>query len=170
MGFGTGIVPKKCGFSLQNRGAGFSLDPMHPNALQPLKRPYHTIIPCMLTHADESNSLYATMSNMGGFMQPQGHLQLIVAMVECGLDPQASIDLPRFCIGDGTSDGTVYMEEGVESDIITRLKSMGHSIISNVSSYDRRIFGKAQIIMIDRRNQIRWAGSDGRSDGCAVGY
>jgi len=92
MGFGTGLVPDDCGFTLQNRGFGFSLDATVPNALAPKKRPYHTIIPGMLTHSD-TNELYATISNMGGFMQPQGHMQLTIALIAGDLDPQVS-----FCI------------------------------------------------------------------------
>jgi len=169
MGFGTGIVPDGCGFTLQNRGFGFSFDSEHPNALSGGKRPYHTIIPGMLTYAD-TDELYATLSNMGGNMQPQGHMQLTVDMVAGGMDPQAAVDKPRFCIASGTQDGVVQVEEGVPEKTVNDLKSRGHIVQDNVSGHARSIFGRAQIIKRDRRNGVLWAGSDGRADGCAMGF
>jgi gamma-glutamyltranspeptidase / glutathione hydrolase len=169
MGFGTGIVPTKCGFTLQNRGFGFSMDPDHPNVVAPRKRPYHTIIPGMLTHAD-NNDLYATISNMGGNMQPQGHIQLTVGLVSGKLDPQTAIDFPRFCIADGTQSGQVFMEQEVNHEIVEELRRRGHSIQSGITGHARAMFGRAQIIKRDRETGVLWAGSDGRADGCAIGF
>ena len=170
MGFGTGIVPKGCGFTLQNRGSGFTLGPPeHPNFVGPSKRPYHTIIPGMLTHSD-TGELYATISNMGGNMQPQGHMQLTLNLLARGMDAQTAIDQPRFCIADGTQGGTVSIEEGVENDTIQALQKMGHNVVGNVNGHGRSLFGRAQIIVRNRKNGVLWAGSDGRADGCAMGY
>jgi gamma-glutamyltranspeptidase/glutathione hydrolase len=169
MGFGSGIVPKGCGFTLQNRGFGFTLTDGHPNAPAPAKRPFHTIIPGIITHAD-TGELYATISNMGGNMQPQGHLQLTVNMLAGGLDPQAAIDMPRFCIADGTQGGTAYLESGIDERVVKELDALGHSLLPNIAGHERSVFGRAQIIKRDRRTGVLWAGSDGRADGCAIGY
>jgi gamma-glutamyltranspeptidase/glutathione hydrolase len=164
-GFGTGIVPKGFGFTLQNRGHNFSLDPNHPNALEPRKRPYHTIIPAMVTHED--GSLYAAYGVMGGFMQPQGHVQVLSALVDDGLDPQAALDLPRFCIEVEESGGRVALEEGIPSNVIYALEKMGHPVYS-VSGFDRSLFGRGQVILRDSETGVLCAGSDPRADGCAM--
>eukprot|EP00939_MAST-03C_sp_MAST-3C-sp1_P002947 g2947.t1 len=168
MGFGTGIVPEKCGFSLQNRGHNFSLDPTHPNSYAPKKRPYHTIIPGMALLP--SGELFATFTGMGGFMQPQSHLQLMHNMLDLGMDPQAAIDAPRFCIADGTSGGTVFFEEGVDPAVVSDLKKMGHRVCEKlVTGHARSLFGRAQIILRDPKTGVLCGGSDGRADGLALG-
>uniref|UniRef100_A0A7S0Q1H2 Gamma-glutamyltransferase n=1 Tax=Coccolithus braarudii TaxID=221442 RepID=A0A7S0Q1H2_9EUKA len=170
-GFGTAIVPTACGFSLQNRGCNFTLEPGHPNCLAGGKRPFHTIIPAM---ALKDGALFASFTNMGGFMQPQGHVQLIVNMVDYGMEPQAAIDAPRFCIGGGNTDDEevtpcVYLEEGIGEEAAGQLRSMGHAVEHGVGGHERARFGRAQIIQ-RLPTGVLWAGSDGRSDGMAVGW
>ena len=170
MGFGTGIVPTGWGFSLQNRGHNFSLDPAHPNALAPGKRPYHTIIPAMATRLD--GSLFASFGVMGGFMQPQGHLQVVISLANDQLDPQAALDRPRFCISGGTASGQVALESGIPKDVMSKLAQMGHNVVP-VSGYERAIFGRGQIIIRTEDGQSGvaadlWGGSDPRADGCAM--
>jgi gamma-glutamyltranspeptidase/glutathione hydrolase len=164
-GFGTGIVPKGFGFSLQNRGHNFSLDPNHPNRLEPRKRPYHTIIPAMVTRAD--GSLYASYGVMGGFMQPQGHIQVLSALVDDRLDPQSALDQPRFCIEAEEAGGDVALEEGIPAAVISDLEMMGHPVYL-VSGYDRSLFGRGQVILRDPATGVLSAGSDPRADGCAM--
>jgi gamma-glutamyltranspeptidase/glutathione hydrolase len=165
-GFGTGIVPKGWGFTLQNRGLGFSLDPENPNALMPGKRPYHTIIPALITHED-SGDLSACYGVMGGFMQPQGHMQIAIGLIDDCLDPQAALDRPRFCIEDGTAGGRIALEEGIPVDTVGALAKMGHDVYQ-VSGMDRSQFGRGQIILRDRESGVLWGGSDPRADGLVM--
>ena len=166
MGFGTGIVPKSWGFTLQNRGHNFDLDPNHPNALMPRKRPYHTIIPAMATRKSDG-SLFASFGVMGGFMQPQGHIQVFTAMVDSDLDPQAALDLPRFCIEDGTAGGTVALEDGSSDAVATDLTERGHQV-KKVAGWERALFGRGQIILRDAESGVLIGGSDPRADGYAA--
>jgi len=161
MGFGTGIVPPGWGFSLQNRGHNFSLDPQHFNCLAPRKRPYTTIIPGLMTRAD--GSLFGPLGVMGGFMQPQGHLQVGLSLMQ-GLDPQAALDLPRFCIEADT--GLLLLEEGIPWKTAARLSDRGHAI-RPVSGWGRAAFGRGQVILREA-NGLLTGGSDPRADGCAM--
>ncbi|MCW5875629.1 MAG: gamma-glutamyltransferase family protein [Anaerolineales bacterium] len=165
-GFGTGIVPEGWGFTLQNRGYGFSLDPAHPNALAPGKRPYHTIIPALITHA-ESGELFASYGVMGGYMQPQGHLQVALGLIDDGLDPQAALDRPRFCIEDGSASLELAVEEGLPAETQAGLGAMGHRL-NEVGGLGRALFGRGQVILRDRESGVLWGGSDPRADGLAM--
>jgi gamma-glutamyltranspeptidase/glutathione hydrolase len=173
MGFGTGIVPQGWGFSLQNRGHNFSLDPQHPNALAPGKRPYHTIIPAMITRdleatgAEGRQELYASYGVMGGFMQPQGHLQVACNLIDDGLDPQAALDQPRFSILSGEASGEIGLEYGISEDTLAQLSAMGHPV-QLLSGYQRATFGRGQVIRRDPQSGVLWGGSDPRADGCAM--
>ena len=178
MGFGTGIVPQGWGFSLQNRGHAFSLDPKHPNVLQPGKRPYHTIIPSLITRVGNSTQkcgekqvedLFACFGVMGGFMQPQGHVQVAVSLIDDHQDPQAALDRPRFCIEDGDAGGKVLLEKGISPKVVKNLEKIGQPV-EMVDGYDRSVFGRGQVIVSDADNGVLWGGSDPRADGCAMGY
>lgn len=168
MSFGTGIVPQGCGFSLQNRGAGFSLDPRHVNALAPAKRPYHTIMPGLITNAD--GSLQAAFGVMGGFMQPQGHLQVVSALVDDAVDPQAALDRPRFQLTAASPAALpaapVALEEGLEQ-VAADLERRGHQV-RVAAGPERPGFGRGQVIWRASEG-VLWGGSDPRADGCALG-
>ncbi|MCY4483268.1 MAG: gamma-glutamyltransferase family protein [Spirochaetaceae bacterium] len=168
MSFGTGIVPEGCGYALQNRGAGFVLEPGHANSLAPGKRPYHTIIPGMMTNSD--GGLQAAFGVMGGFMQPQGHLQVVSALLDDGVDPQAALDRPRFQLAAGSvaalSGAAVRLEEGLEA-VADQLRDRGHRV--QLAAGDARLgFGRGQAIWRTGEG-VLWGGSDPRGDGCALG-
>jgi len=165
-GFGSGLVVREAGIALQNRGELFSLDPAHPNRLEPGKRPYHTIIPAMATR---DGDLAASFGVMGGFMQPQGHLQVIVSLFGDGLDPQAALDRPRFCILEGEPGGQIAVEDGIPFDVLAGLAARGHQIMP-VTGSGRALFGGGQIIMRDPASGVLWGGSDPRKDGAAVAF
>jgi gamma-glutamyltranspeptidase/glutathione hydrolase len=166
MNFGAGIVPSGLGFALQNRGHNFSLDPAHPNVLAPWKRPYHTIIPALATRGFDG-ALFASFGVMGGFMQPQGHVQVTIALADDRLDPQAALDRPRFYITGGEAGGRVALEEGISVQTMAQLAVMGHPLMP-VSGHARSMFGRGQIILRDAETGVLWAGSDPRADGCAM--
>jgi gamma-glutamyltranspeptidase/glutathione hydrolase len=166
VGFGAGIVARDTGIFLQNRGAGFSLDPEHPNVYAPGKRPYHTIIPGMAT---QNGELWASFGVMGGFMQPQGHFQVISSMVDDDLNPQEALDRPRFCLLTGTSSSILALEEGIPVQSMARLAELGHSI-QPMSGDNRKYFGSGQIIRRDAESGVLYGGSDPRTDGLVAAF
>jgi gamma-glutamyltranspeptidase/glutathione hydrolase len=173
-GFGSGIIPRGCGFTLQNRGANFSLAADHPNVLAPRKRPYHTIIPAMITNVSDG-SLHSVYGVMGGFMQPQGHVQVLLNMLSFNYHPQAALDAPRICIAAGNAelgkalDRTVYVEEGVSEGAVEGLQKLGHKV-KVLTGWERGMFGRGQIIRVhyDEGKLVYSAGSDLRGDGMAI--
>ena len=166
-GFGSAIVPRNCGFSLQNRGAGFALEPGHPNVLEGGKRPYHTIMPAMLTRPD--GSLFAAFGVMGGWNQPQGHTQVAINLIDRGMDPQTAIDEPRFSIYADPPNGEIWVEDSVPVDVISALAQLGHPVRPASGALRSGAVGKGQIIARDPKSGVLWAGSDPRADGCAIG-
>jgi len=165
MAFGSGLSPQGFGFTLQNRAQQMCLDPAHPDAVAPRKRPYHTIIPALLTR-ESDGSLYGPMGVMGGFMQPQGHVQVTVAMADDGCDPQAALDRPRFGLMAGRGAGMVSVECGLPMATQAALSAMGHEL-ENIEGLARIQFGRGQIIRRDP-DGVLWGGSDPRADGCAI--
>ena len=164
-GFGTGLVVPTLGMALQNRGSLFSFDPGHPNYLEGNKRPYQTIIPAMATRDGE---MWLSFGVMGGFQQPQGHLQVVSNMVDYSLDSQQALDAPRFKI-DVQDTQDVAVEEDLSPDVISELESRGHTV-RVVSGYDRTGFGGGQVISRNPETGVLTAGSEPRKDGAAVGW
>lgn len=168
--FGSHMVPGKLGFALQNRGNLFSLDPQHPNTLEPHKRPFHTIIPGMVTKAGRPVFCFGVM---GGDMQPQGHVQVLVNLLDFGMNVQAAGDAARVRHSGsaeptgtpGKGSGTVFVESGIDDAAIARLRDLGHSVVRARDGY-----GGYQGIWIDWENGVLHGASEVRKDGAAVGY
>ena len=156
MGFGSGIVVPNTGISLQNRGHGFSLKEGHPNELAPGKRPFHTIIPAMVTHREEALFSFGVM---GGHMQPQGHVQVLTRVLDNEWNPQASSNAPRWLV---TPDFALVFEEGFEASIIEDLKHRGHRVIEQD---EFGLFGGHQGVF--KLSSGYCASSDHRKDGYA---
>lgn len=164
LGFGTGITPPGLGFPLQNRGHNFSLDPRSPNRLAPGRRPYHTIIPGLALRPD--GSLYAAFGVMGAFMQPQGQVQALAALLDDGLDPQAALDRPRFCLEEA-GGGTLALEAHLPAGLGRALAALGHRV-RRAGSGETALFGRGQVI-VRSGDGVLCGGSDPRADGLALG-
>jgi gamma-glutamyltranspeptidase / glutathione hydrolase len=156
-GFGSGVLVPGTGIALQNRGAGFSLVPGHPNQVGAGKRPFHTIIPSFLTQDDQPLGPFGVM---GGPMQPQGHLQVVVNLVDYGMNPQTALDAPRWRFVNGNQ---VELEQSVPTAIAQALAERGHDI---QIATDSHTFGKGQIILKEKGVFI--VASEPRADGIGL--
>ena len=170
-GFGSMMVPGDLGFVLQNRGALFALDDTHFNRLEPHKRPFHTIIPAFVTKAGKP---FLCFGVMGGDMQPQGHVQVLVNIIDHGMNVQAAGDAARVRhFGSATptgkpmesGGGAVAVESGLPLKVIRELQKRGHKIVRSIGS-----FGGYQAIRIDHKNGTLHGATEPRKDGAAVGY
>jgi gamma-glutamyltranspeptidase/glutathione hydrolase len=170
MGFGSGLAAPGTGFGLQNRGCSFSLDDNHANRLEPGKRPFHTIIPAMVTKAGKPCFVFGVM---GGDMQPQGHVQVLVNRLDFGMNVQAAGESPRVeHVGSATptgkpadGTGTVEVEIGMPHAIVAELEKRGHRV-----KWVPRNTGGYQGIWIDPDTGVLRGGTEARKDGAAVGY
>lgn len=169
-GMGSGMTPGKLGFVLQDRGEMFSLDPNHMNKFEPHKRPFQTIIPAFIT---KDGKPYISFGLMGGSMQPQGHAQIIVNLIDFGMNLQEAGDAPRIC-HEGSSEptdekmtdgGIIYLESGYNYETVRNLLGKGHVI-----QYTNGIYGGYQAIKWDARNKVYFGASESRKDGQAAGY
>jgi len=169
-GLGSGMCPPELGFILQDRGELFSLEEDHPNVYEPGKRPFHTIIPAFITRDGKP---WMSFGVMGGAMQPQGHAQIVVNMIDFGMNLQEAGDAPRIRHGGSsqptgevmTDGGTVYLESGIPDESIRELVRRGHNVQFTVGGY-----GGYQAIMWDEDQGVYFGASESRKDGQAAGY
>ena len=160
MGFGSGLVVPGTGISLHNRGNNFSMDPESPNCLGPSKKPYHTIIPGFLTKGNEAVGPFGVM---GGFMQPQGHVQVVSNMVDFGMNPQEALDAPRWQWIKGK---TILVEQNIPNHLALGLTARGHDI---QVQQDTGTFGRGEIIMKTEHGSLVGA-TEPRTDGCVAAW
>lgn len=169
-GMGSGMTPPGLGFILQDRGELFSLEEGHANVYEPHKRPFHTIIPAFIT---KDGKPWVSFGLMGGATQPQGHAQIVINMIDFGMNLQEAGDAPRILHngssqptgGMMTDGGVLQLETGIDYEVIRELIKMGHKISFNVGSY-----GGYQAIMWDAINKVYYGASESRKDGQAAGY
>lgn len=161
LGFGSGIVLPETGVAFQNRGYGFSLDREHVNFLVPGKKTFHTIIPGFLTRGGRPVGPFGVM---GGHMQPQGHLQVLINAINFGLNPQSALDAPRWL---WTSGRRVKVEHSFPGHLAEGLKRKGHEI---EISLDEKGFGRGQIIWRDPNSGVLFGGTEPRTDGNIACY
>jgi gamma-glutamyltranspeptidase / glutathione hydrolase len=169
-GMGSGMCPTGLGFVLQDRGEMFSLEQGHTNVYAPGKRPFQTIIPAFIT---KDRKPWVSFGLMGGDMQPQGHVQIVVNLIDFKMNLQEAGDAPRMHhIGSSeptgqqmTDGGILLLESGFQTDVIQKLMSMGHTI-----QWDLGGFGGYQAIMWDSKNKVWYGASESRKDGQAAGY
>ncbi len=170
-GFGSGMTAGSLGFPIQNRGALFTLIDGHPNQYQPRKRPFHTIIPAMVT---KDGKPWLCFGVMGGDMQPQGQVQVLCNLIDFQMNVQAAGDFARVRHeGDATPRGdpprgvgTVYVESGISDAVVEKLRQWGHQVQRQASS----AYGGYQGILIDHEHGVLHGGTESRKDGLAIGY
>jgi gamma-glutamyltranspeptidase/glutathione hydrolase len=156
--FGSGIVAGETGIVLHNRGNLFSLTPGHPNLLAPGKRPFHTLVPAMVF---KDNQPWLSFGVMGGDMQPQGHVQVLLNLIDFGMNVQEAGEAPRF----RHSAAGLALESAISPEARFGLNQRGHSIVTQIG-----MFGGFQGILFDRQRAVMMGGSDPRKDGLAIGY
>lgn len=172
--FGSGLVPEGGGFALQNRGSAFSMDQGHANVYAPGKRPFHTIIPAMVMKNDTPIMAFGVM---GGFLQPQGHVQILVNIIDLGMNVQEAGDAARFVHssdseptgGRMTDGGTVLIEAGVDPDVVEELRRRGHRVEYGARPYVGSV-GGYQAVWRDPETGVYQGASEMRFDGAALGY
>ena len=169
-GMGSGMVPPGLGFMLQDRGELFSLEEGHFNVYEPEKRPFHTIIPAFIT---KENKPYVSFGLMGGAMQPQGHAQIVINLIDFGMNLQEAGDAPRIrhlsnqqpTGGNMLDGGELSLESGFDYKEIRQLIELGHKVVFDLGS-----FGGYQAIMYDDKTGVYYGASESRKDGSAMGY